>query len=192
MVPWTVCYAFIARDHQRLLTAAAIVWLAVTQSTLLSTMSVLIGAGTGWALTRQAPARRDWPGLALLARGHRGLRRRARLRDGVARRRLAGRLGGGGGRGLVDDRLSPAQSRLRPGGAQPLHGEILVAASLALILVWTLAGLVGAMASPWAGGGDAFGRVELWLYAILAGLLFRAPAPGSASGPSTIRACRPT
>jgi hypothetical protein len=31
------------------------------------------------------------------------------------------------------------------------------------------------MASPWAGGGDAFGRIELWLYAILAGVVFRAP-----------------
>ena len=31
------------------------------------------------------------------------------------------------------------------------------------------------MASPWAGAGDAFGRLELWLYAALAGVLFRAP-----------------
>ena len=54
-------------------------------------------------------------------------------------------------------------------------GEILVAASLALILVWSLLGLAGVMASPWAGAGDAFGRLELWLYAALAGLLFRAP-----------------
>jgi len=62
-----------------------------------------------------------------------------------------------------------------PAARSRFTGEILVAASLALIFVWTLAGLVGAMASPWAGGGDAFGRIELWLYAILAGLLFRAP-----------------
>ena len=54
-------------------------------------------------------------------------------------------------------------------------GEILVAASLALILVWSALGLSGAVASPWAGAGDAFGRIELWLYAALAGLLFRAP-----------------
>ena len=32
-------------------------------------MSVLIGAAAGWLLTRQAPARRDWPGLLLLAGG---------------------------------------------------------------------------------------------------------------------------
>ena len=31
------------------------------------------------------------------------------------------------------------------------------------------------MASPWAGGGDAFGRIELWLWGALAGVLFRAP-----------------
>ncbi len=42
-------------------------------------------------------------------------------------------------------------------------GEILVAASLALILVWSALGLVGAVTSPWAGAGDAFGRIELWL-----------------------------
>jgi hypothetical protein len=54
-------------------------------------------------------------------------------------------------------------------------GEILVAASLALIVVWSALGLCGAVASPWAGAGDAFGRIELWLYAALAGLLFRAP-----------------
>src|SRR4030095_1758930 len=50
-------------------TAAAIVWLAITESTLLATVSVLIGAGSGWWLTRNAPPRRDWPGLALLAIG---------------------------------------------------------------------------------------------------------------------------
>ena len=38
-----------------------------------------------------------------------------------------------------------------------------------------LAGLLGVIASPWAGGGDAFGRVELWVYAIIAGVVFRAP-----------------
>jgi len=54
-------------------------------------------------------------------------------------------------------------------------GEILVAASLALILVWSVLGLLGAVTSPWAGAGDAFGRIELWLFAALAGLLFRAP-----------------
>ena len=68
------------------------------------------------------------------------------------------------------------RNRVRdPAARSRFTGEILVAASLALILVWTVAGLAGAMASPWAGGGDAFGRIELWLYAILAGLLFRAP-----------------
>ena len=29
--------------------------------------------------------------------------------------------------------------------------------------------------SQWAGAGDAFGRLELWVWAIVAGLLFRAP-----------------
>ena len=68
LVPWTVCYAFM-RVVINGCTAAAIVWLSVTQSTLISSVSVLIGAATGWALLRQAPAKRDWPGLALLALG---------------------------------------------------------------------------------------------------------------------------
>ena len=68
LAPWTICYAFM-RVVINGATAAAIVWLAVTQSTLLATMSVLIGAASGWVLTHKAPARRDWPGLALLAIG---------------------------------------------------------------------------------------------------------------------------
>ena len=52
-----------------------------------------------------------------------------------------------------------------------LRGDVGVAAPLAV----SLAGSVGLMASPWAGAGDAFGRIDLWLYAALAGLLFRAP-----------------
>jgi drug/metabolite transporter (DMT)-like permease len=173
LVPWTVCYAFM-RVVINGCTAAAIVWLAVTQSTLLATMSVLIGALVGWALTRQAPARRDWPGLALLALG-------------IAS--FAAALGSDAWRGVAwlvaSEAVAvaaswmiayhPRNSAADPAARSRVTGEILVAASLALILVWTLAGLAGAMASPWAGGGDAFGRIELWLYAILAGVMFRAP-----------------
>lgn len=173
LVPWTVCYAFM-RVIINGCTAAAIVWLAVTQSTLLATMSVLIGALAGWALTRQTPARRDWPGLALLTLG-------------IAA--FAAALGSDAWRGVAwlvaSEAVAvaaswmiayhPRNSATDPAARSRFTGEILVAASLALILVWTLAGLAGAMASPWAGGGDAFGRIELWLYAILAGVLFRAP-----------------
>ncbi len=173
LAPWTVCYAFM-RVIINGCTAAAIVWLAVTQSTLLATMSVLIGALAGWALTRQTPARRDWPGLALLA-------------FGIAA--FAAALGSDAWRGVAwlvaSEAVAvaaswmiayhPRNSATDPAARSRFTGEILVAASLALILVWTLAGLAGAMASPWAGGGDAFGRIELWLYAILAGVLFRAP-----------------
>lgn len=173
LVPWTVCYAFM-RVVINGCTAAAIVWLAVTQSTLLATMSVLIGALASWALTRQAPARRDWPGLALLALG-------------IAS--FAAALGADAWKGVAwlvaSEAVAvaaswmiayhPRNSAADPAARSRFTGEILVAASLALILVWTLAGLAGAMASPWAGGGDAFGRIELWLYAILAGVIFRAP-----------------
>ena len=85
LAPWTVGYAFL-RVAINGATAASVVWLAVTQSTLLATVSVLIGAGSGWFLTRQAPPRRDWPGLALLAAGIAGFAL-ALSRRGVARAR---------------------------------------------------------------------------------------------------------
>ena len=174
LVPWTVCYAFM-RVIINGCTAAAIVWLAVTQSTLLSTMSVLIGALAGWALTRQAPARRDWPGLALLAIGIGAFA--AALGTEVAWRGVVWLVASEAVAVAASWMIAyhPRNSAADPAARSRFTGEILVAASLALILVWTLAGLAGAMASPWAGGGDAFGRVELWLYAILAGVIFRAP-----------------
>ncbi|HSI01536.1 MAG TPA: EamA family transporter [Reyranella sp.] len=173
LAPWTVGYAFL-RVAINGATAASVVWLAVTQSTLLATVSVLIGAGSGWFLTRQPPPKRDWLGLALLAAGIAGF--------GLA-------LTGEAWRGLVWLGLSetmavagswliayhPRNRSTDTAARSRFTGEILVAASLALILVWSLLGLLGVMASPWAGGGDAFGRIELWLYAVLAGLLFRAP-----------------
>jgi hypothetical protein len=173
LAPWTVGYAFL-RVAINGATAASVVWLAVTQSTLLATVSVLIGAGSGWVLTRSAPPRRDWPGLALLAAG-------------IVAFALA--LAPEAWRGLlwlaVSETMAVAGSwliayhpRNRAAGTAArsrFTGEILVAASLALIIVWSLLGASGAMVSPWAGGGDAFGRIELWIYATLAGLLFRAP-----------------
>lgn len=174
LAPWTVAYAFM-RVVINGATSAAIVWLAVTQSTLLATMSVLIGAASGWALSRKAPGRRDWPGLALLT-------------VGIVSFAIA--IGSDTTwRGVLWLILSeavavaaswmiawhPRNKETDPAARSRFTGEILVAASLALIFVWSVAGSVGLIASPWAGGGDAFGRIELWFYAILAGLLFRAP-----------------
>lgn len=174
LAPWTVAYAFM-RVVINGATSAAIVWLAVTQSTLLATMSVLIGAASGWALSRKAPGKRDWPGLALLT-------------VGIVSFAIA--IGSDTTwRGVLWLILSeavavaaswmiawhPRNKETDPAARSRFTGEILVAASLALIFVWSVAGSVGLIASPWAGGGDAFGRIELWFYAILAGLLFRAP-----------------
>ncbi|SEO74547.1 hypothetical protein SAMN02990966_02832 [Rhodospirillales bacterium URHD0017] len=173
LAPWTIGYAFL-RVAINGATAAAIVWLAITESTLLATVSVLIGAVSGWWLTRNAPLRRDWPGLALLAIGI------------VA---FALTLAPDAWRGLgwlvASEAMAVAASwmiayhpRNRSNdlaARSRFTGEILVAASLVLILVWSVLGLLGTVTSPWAGAGDAFGRIELWLYAALAGLLFRAP-----------------
>ena len=173
LAPWTVGYAFL-RVAINGATAAAIVWLAITESTLLATVSVLIGAGSGWWLTRQGPPRRDWPGLALLAVGI--------VAFALA---LAPQAWRGLGWLVASEAMAVAASwmiayhpRNRStdlAARSRFTGEILVAASLALIFVWSALGLAGAVASPWAGAGDAFGRLELWLYAALAGLLFRAP-----------------
>jgi drug/metabolite transporter (DMT)-like permease len=174
LAPWTVAYAFM-RVIINGATSAAIVWLAVTQSTLLATMSVLIGAASGWALSRKAPAMRDWPGLALLA-------------VGIVSFAVA--IGSDTTwRGVLWLILSeavavaaswmiayhPRNKETDPAARSRFTGEILVAASLALIFVWSVTGSIGIIASPWAGGGDAFGRMELWLYAVLAGVVFRAP-----------------
>jgi hypothetical protein len=173
LAPWTVGYAFL-RVAINGATAAAIVWLAITESTLLATVSVLIGAGSGWWLSRSPPPRRDRPGLALLAAGI--------VAFALA---LAPEAWRGLGWLVASEAMAVAASwmiayhprnRLNDLAARSrFTGEILVAASLALILVWSALGLAGVLASPWAGGGDAFGRIELWLWAILAGLLFRAP-----------------
>jgi drug/metabolite transporter (DMT)-like permease len=174
LAPWTISYAFM-RVVINGSTAAAVVWLAITQSTLLSTASVLIGAGSGWALTRQVPARRDWPGLALLAVGVAAFA--AAIASDTAWRGMLWLL--------LSESVAVAASwmiayhprnRVTDLAARSrFTGEILVAASLAFIVVWSLAGSLGIMASPWAGSGDAFGRIDLWVYAVLAGLLFRAP-----------------
>ena len=162
LAPWTMGYAFL-RVAINGATAAAVMWLAVTQSTLLATVSVLIGAGSGWWLTRQAPPRRDWRGLALLAAGIVGFAL-ALTQRGVARARLAGRI-----RNRWPSPRSwmiayhPRNRSTDLAARSRFTGEILVAASLALILVWSMLGLAGVMASPWAGAGDAFGRIELWL-----------------------------
>jgi len=173
MAPWTLGYAFL-RVAINGATAAAVVWLAVTQSTLLATVSVLIGALSGWWLTRQAPHKRDWWGLALLAAGITAF---ALALTGEAWRGLAWLV--------LSESMAVAASWMiayhprnrstDTAARSRFTGEILVAASLALILVWSLLGLAGVMTSPWAGAGDAFGRPELWLYAVLAGMLFRAP-----------------
>lgn len=173
LAPWTIGYAFL-RVAINGATAAAIVWLAITESTLLATVSVLIGAGSGWWLSRSPPPHRDWPGLALLAAGV--------VAFALA---LAPEAWRGLGWLVASEAMAVTASwmiayhprnRLNDLAARSrFTGEILVAASLALILVWSALGLAGAVTSPWAGGGDAFGRIELWLWAVLAGLLFRAP-----------------
>jgi drug/metabolite transporter (DMT)-like permease len=173
LAPWTIGYAFL-RVAINGATSAALVWLAVTQSTMLATVSVLIGAISGWMLTGKGPQRRDWPGLALLT-------------FGIACFAMV--LSGEGWRGLAwlvaSETLAvtgswmiayhPRNASNNLGERSRFTGEILVAASMALIFVWSVAGSMGLMASPWAGGGDAFGRIELWLWAALAGLMFRAP-----------------
>ena len=173
LAPWTIGYAFL-RVAINGATAAAIVWLAITESTLLATVSVLIGAASGWWLTRNAPPRSDWPGLALLAIGI--------VAFALA---LAPQAWRGLGWLVASEAMAVAASwmiayhprnRLNDlANRSRFTGEILVAASLALILVWSALGFIGVMTSPWAGAGDAFGRIELWFWAILAGLLFRAP-----------------
>ena len=103
--------------------------------------------------TRQAPARRDWPGLLLLAAGIVSFV--LALASDTAWRGVAWLV--------LSETVAVAASWMiayhprnretDPAARSRFTGEILVAASLALIFVWSLAGLLGVIASPWAGGG---------------------------------------
>ena len=68
LAPWTIGYAFL-RVAINGATAARSSGSPSPRARCSATVSVLIGAGSGWCLTRNAPPRRDWPGLALLAIG---------------------------------------------------------------------------------------------------------------------------
>ena len=74
LAPWTIGYAFL-RVAINGATAAAIVWLAVTQSTLLATVSVLIGAGSGWFADAPGAAAARLAGARAAGGGHRGASR---------------------------------------------------------------------------------------------------------------------
>ena len=173
LAPWTVAYAFL-RVAINGATVASIVWLAVTESTLLATVSALIGVASGWALTRQAPPRRDWLGLALLAAGIVAF---ALVLTPHAWRGLGWLLASEAMAVTASWMIAwhPRNRSTDLAARSRFTGEILVAASIALILVWTALGLGGLAVSPWQGAGNAFGRIDLWLYAVVAGLLFRAP-----------------
>ena len=75
LAPWTVGYAFL-RVAINGATAAAIIWLAVTESTLLATVSVLIGAGSGWCADAPGAAAPRLAGPGPAGGRHRGFRRR--------------------------------------------------------------------------------------------------------------------
>ncbi|HJQ55819.1 MAG TPA: hypothetical protein VJ890_02860 [Vineibacter sp.] len=172
--PWMVGYGAL-RVGITGASSAALAWVSVTQSTLLSTANVLIGALATYIAYRLAPPRGEGAPLAALALGVAVLV--VCLQPGTAYWGVLWLLASEAGvviaalavekhpRNRADDMA--ARSRFT--------AETLIITSIVLIVAWTLAGLVGLARSPWDGGGNAFGNPMLWLWGIGAGLLFRAP-----------------
>jgi len=172
--PWTMLYA-LARVVVVGSTAASLVWLAAAQSTLVATSSVVVGALAAWAIERRPPPRRERWAIAGLFVGIVGLV--ANLTPDTAWR--------GAMWTILSESVLVATSFMiaaHPSNRSPdlavrsrFTGEMLLVTSVALIAGWTVAGLAGVTRTPWEGAGDAFGNPELWMWGVLAGLVFRGP-----------------
>ncbi|MCW5748501.1 MAG: hypothetical protein KIT36_20095 [Alphaproteobacteria bacterium] len=172
--PWMVGYGLL-RVGITGASSAALAWLAVTQSTLLSTANVLMGAMAALLVHRLAPPHRERAALGLLALGlailvaclqphsaYYGALWLLASETGVVIAALAVETHP---RNRSDD--IAVRSRFT--------AETLIITSLVLIVAWSLAGVLGLARSPWDSAGNAFGNPVLWLWGIGAGLVFRGP-----------------
>lgn len=174
VTPWMIGYG-VLRVGITGASSAALAWLAVTQSTLLSTANVLVGALAAFVVHRVAPPRGEGGALAMLALGLAILI--ACLQPAAAYWGalwlLASELGVVVAALAVErhprNRSDDIAARSR------FTAETLIITSIVLIVAWSLAGVAGLSRSPWDGGGNAFGNPTLWVWGIGAGLVFRAP-----------------
>lgn len=172
--PWMVSYG-VLRVGITGASSAALAWLTVTQSTLLSTTNVLMGALAALVVHRLAPPRGEGPALAALALG---------LVILVACLQPAAAYWGAlwllaSESGVVVAALAverhPRNRSDDIAVRSRFTAETLIITSMVLIVAWSAVGALGLSRSPWDGAGNAFGNPMLWLWGIAAGLLFRAP-----------------
>ncbi len=172
--PWMVSYG-VLRVGITGASTVALAWLVATQSTLLSTGNVLIGALATLAVHRLAPPRLERAALAILAAGlvvlifclqpataYHGALWLLASEIGVVVAALAVET-------HPRNRSDDIAERSR------FTAETLIITSIVLIVAWSIAGALGLTRSPWDAAGNAFGNPMLWLWGIAAGLVFRAP-----------------
>ncbi len=174
LTPWMIGYGML-RVWITGMSSAALVYLVATQSTLLSTMNVLLGAAAAWFVHRIAAPKNERLALVLLAAGlavmtiflspasaYAGALWLLASESGVVVAALA-----------VEhhprNRSEDIAERSR------FAGDTLIVTSLVLILAWSAAGLIGVTRSPWDAGARAFGDPMLWAWGIGVGLVFRGP-----------------
>lgn len=174
LTPWMLGYG-VLRVWITGCSSAALVFLAATQSTLLSTANVLFGATAVWLVHRVAAPRNERLALVLLAIG---IATMAIFLSPVSA--YAGLLWLLGSETIVvvaalaverhpRNRSDDIAERSR------FAGDTLIVTSLILILAWSAAGLVGLTHSPWDSSLRAFGDPMLWAWGVFMGLVFRGP-----------------
>ncbi len=174
LTPWMIGYGML-RVWITGMSSAALVYLVATQSTLLSTMNVLLGAGAAWFVHRIAAPKNERLALVLLAVGltvmtiflsptaaYAGALWLLASESGVVVAALAVER-------HPRNRSEDIAERSR------FAGDTLIVTSLVLILAWSAAGLIGITGSPWDIGAKAFGDPMLWAWGIGVGLVFRGP-----------------
>lgn len=174
LTPWMIGYGML-RVWITGMSSAALVYLVATQSTLLSTMNVLLGATATWFVHRIAAPKSERLALVLLAAGlavmaiflsptaaYAGALWLLASESGVVVAALAVER-------HPRNRSEDIAERSR------FAGDTLIVTSLVLILAWSAAGLIGITGSPWDIGAKAFGDPMLWAWGIGVGLVFRGP-----------------
>lgn len=172
--PWMVGYG-VLRVGITGASSAALAWLVVTQSTLLSTANVLMGALAALLVHRIVPPRLERIALAILAVGLGVLI--VCLQPGTAYQGALWLLASE--TGVVVAALAvekhPRNRSDDIADRSRFTAETLIITSIVLIVAWSAAGAAGLSRSPWDPGGNAFGHPLLWLWGVGTGLVFRGP-----------------
>lgn len=172
--PWMVSYG-VLRVAITGASSAALAWLMASQSTLLSTANVLMGALAALLVYRLVPPPVERAALGLLTAGLIILI--ACLAPGTAYYGALWLLASE--TGVVVTALAvekhPRNRSDNIAERSRFTAETLIITSIVLIVAWSAAGALGVTRSPWDTSGNAFGNLHLWLWGIAAGLIFRGP-----------------